>query len=326
MCPTYSVSGMWICAPGESASDMCFRVVEPEGAAAAPQSKRLLVANTHLFWDPRRPDVKAVQAALLGACITSFIDERIVREDKEEGGGRAQAQAAAGGHTPAGFPSVVICGDFNSVPHVQHEFLNARAAAFASAAEVAEDGGAAGGMSEREGGGRASQAAIPVCEEESGEGDAADTSTEGEEEEGWDDEEEDDPGIEEDKEEEEAEAYALLTTMSDGSAGRGDDAESATPGATGAAAKSPSAVWALMAEGCAPAAHPEHPASFGSSVNLPDLLTGLPPLKNAYEAHGQRVPPLTTKTSTFSGCIDHIWCSDNLEVEAVLDMPYRPGA
>jgi hypothetical protein len=34
---------------------------------------------------------------------------------------------------------------------------------------------------------------------------------------------------------------------------------------------------------------------------------------------------LTTKTSTFSGCIDHIWCSDNLEIESVLAMPYAPG-
>ena len=33
----------------------------------------------------------------------------------------------------------------------------------------------------------------------------------------------------------------------------------------------------------APLEHPEHPATFGSSCLLPDLLTGLPPLRNAYE-------------------------------------------
>ena len=44
-----------------------------------------------------------------------------------------------------------------------------------------------------------------------------------------------------------------------------------------------SAVWSLMAEGRASLEHPEHPATFGSSCQLPDLLTGLPPLRNAYE-------------------------------------------
>jgi hypothetical protein len=269
----------------------------PEGAAAAAtQPKRLLIANTHLFWDPRRPDVKAVQAALLGACITSFIDERILRGDKEEGV-VGRGQASAGGHMPTNFPSVVICGDFNSVPYVQHEFLNARAKASGGAAEDAVDGGGASGMSE--GGGQMSRAAIPVCEDESGEGDLdpAHASTE---EVGWDDEEEEDPGIEEDKEEEEAEAYALLA-MADGSAGGGGDAGSATAGAATAAAKLPSAVWSLMAEGCVPASHPEHPAAFGSSVNLPDLLTGLPPLKNAYEAHGHRVRSWESGVGDMSG-------------------------
>jgi hypothetical protein len=47
--------------------------------------------------------------------------------------------------------------------------------------------------------------------------------------------------------------------------------------------KQASAVWSLMAEGRASLEHPEHPATFGSSCQLPDLLTGLPPLRNAYE-------------------------------------------
>ena len=64
-----------------------------------------------------------------------------------------------------------------------------------------------------------------------------------------------------------------------------------------------------------------------SLLPAPDSRLPLPaPDSLPYRYPCPQAPPLTTKTSTFSGCIDHIWCSHDLEVEAVLDMPYRPGA
>ena len=67
-----------------------------------------------------------------------------------------------------------------------------------------------------------------------------------------------------------------------------EDHEGASCVGEGGIAKRASAVWSLMADGRAPLEHPEHPATFGSSCQLPDLLTGLPPLRNAYEVLRER--------------------------------------
>lgn len=64
--------------------------------------KEVIVAVTHLFWDPNFPHVKASQAELACLAINNF----------------ARREGKTG--TP-----VVLCGDFNSVPHVQPDFLPA---------------------------------------------------------------------------------------------------------------------------------------------------------------------------------------------------------
>ena len=257
-----------------------------------------------------------MQAALLGASVTAFLDERLPpagsaagATDGDDGdadgaaeGPRAGQHGGLGqGQLSAAVDSVVVCGDFNSVPFTQHEFLNRRAKEMLNqythvvSLDASGAGLCDGGVSD--GAGLA----------------AAEAAGEEEEEE---EEEEEDPGIEEEaSEHEEAAAYALL--------GNGTGDLDASDAATEAM---PSAVWALMAEGCAQASHPEHPATFGSSLHLPDLRTGLPPLKHAYAAPGATMPALTTKTNTFAGCIDHIWLSQDLQVVEVLDMPYPIGA
>lgn len=59
----------------------------------------LLLVNTHLFWDPHWPHVKACQAELACKAAAGFLAEL------------------------AAPPALAICGDFNSVPHLQPAFL-----------------------------------------------------------------------------------------------------------------------------------------------------------------------------------------------------------
>ena len=67
--------------------------------------QRLLLVNTHLFWDPHWPHVKACQAELCCSAARAFLEE---------------ACALPPGAPP---PALAICGDFNSVPHLQPAFL-----------------------------------------------------------------------------------------------------------------------------------------------------------------------------------------------------------
>eukprot|EP01039_Chlorochromonas_danica_P000380 gene380-413_t len=60
----------------------------------------IVVANTHLFWDPRREDIKAVQTAACMNAIEAFLQELHLEK------------------TP-NLP-IVLCGDFNSVPVINH--------------------------------------------------------------------------------------------------------------------------------------------------------------------------------------------------------------
>lgn len=65
----------------------------------------ILVANTHLFWNPRRPDIKVLQAAMLADAAARFLQEFYYFTT---------------------LPSDLICvlaGDFNSVPVLQPQFL-----------------------------------------------------------------------------------------------------------------------------------------------------------------------------------------------------------
>lgn len=61
--------------------------------------REVVVATAHFFWDPHWPHVKASQAELACLAIRQFTDERKVEDP------------------------VILCGDFNSVPHLQPVFL-----------------------------------------------------------------------------------------------------------------------------------------------------------------------------------------------------------
>ena len=75
----------------------------------AVTQQRLVIGNTHLFWDPYYPHVKAMQAELACAAVRAFME----------------VQALQGAAPPA----FVLVGDFNSVPRMQPAFLPASQAA-----------------------------------------------------------------------------------------------------------------------------------------------------------------------------------------------------
>ncbi|EKX53466.1 hypothetical protein GUITHDRAFT_101167 [Guillardia theta CCMP2712] len=173
----------------------CFELKGKEGQGAV---RRLGIANVHLFWDPQRPDIKLIQCALACSSFSAFMKEVQDQHGEQK--------------TP-----LILSGDFNSVRHLQTEFLR-------------------------------------------------NLSQENQEE--------------------------------------------------------FSAVWRLMAKGSVDASHPEHPSSFGSSVDMPSIANNLPTLQNAYTAGGRELPKYTTKTGFFAGCIDHIWCTQDVQVQSILEMPY----
>ena len=75
---------------------------------------RLAVGNVHLHWDPRVPHMKAAQAELAARALAAFA--------KVGGAGSALA----------------LCGDFNSVPHLQPEFLPGDLGSSLSEASIAQ--------------------------------------------------------------------------------------------------------------------------------------------------------------------------------------------
>jgi mRNA deadenylase 3'-5' endonuclease subunit Ccr4 len=58
--------------------------------------KTILVANTHLYWNPQRQDIKTMQLYAVGAALTCY--------------------AKVLGFTQANLPPLVLCGDFNAMP------------------------------------------------------------------------------------------------------------------------------------------------------------------------------------------------------------------
>lgn len=72
-------------------------------------NQTFIVGNTHLFWDPERSDVKAIQAASIGLAIQGFLDE--IR--------RNETLSAV----PTSLP-VVLCGDFNALPTLPHSSVS----------------------------------------------------------------------------------------------------------------------------------------------------------------------------------------------------------
>ena len=86
---------------------------------------RVVIGNTHLHWDPRWPHLKASQGELAARCLDEFASSTgRGTTAARRAGGRAGPVAA-----PSLLPSVVLAGDFNSVPVLQPSFLRAEAQA-----------------------------------------------------------------------------------------------------------------------------------------------------------------------------------------------------
>jgi mRNA deadenylase 3'-5' endonuclease subunit Ccr4 len=63
-------------------------------------NQSVVIANTHLYWNPERADIKVLQTAACANAIDRFITEI--------------------GCTSTNKPPVILCGDFNSFPDVLH--------------------------------------------------------------------------------------------------------------------------------------------------------------------------------------------------------------
>eukprot|EP01032_Pedospumella_encystans_P012335 gene12335-14278_t len=59
--------------------------------------KRVIVSNTHLFWDPKREDIKTMQLCGMAAALAEFM--------------------RVSGMDPAKPPPMIVCGDFNTGPY-----------------------------------------------------------------------------------------------------------------------------------------------------------------------------------------------------------------
>jgi len=77
--------------------------------------QQVLIVNTQLFWHPESPHVKALQTDLVCRAISDFLARRTASPTAEGCAG------VLGGDVP-----VVLCGDFNSVPQLQVEYLPPR--------------------------------------------------------------------------------------------------------------------------------------------------------------------------------------------------------
>lgn len=76
---------------------LLLRPVAPRGSSTEAPGPLLCVVNTHLLFNPRRGDVKLAQLAILLAEM-----DQVVRSLKARG-------------TSC---NLIMCGDFNSVPHM----------------------------------------------------------------------------------------------------------------------------------------------------------------------------------------------------------------
>ena len=90
--------------------------------------RRVLVASTHLFWDPAHADVKLAQTNRLLAEAGKFLADNALT-------------GVVAGDTDEDVP-VVIAGDFNSVPGSEvHARMLAGIAGIAGGAQRAQGGG-----------------------------------------------------------------------------------------------------------------------------------------------------------------------------------------
>ncbi len=81
------------------------------GSRTDRSSQKLLVANTHLLYNPKRGDVKLGQLALLLASLDSAARKPSQSASTSTGPGAQAAVGVKGEKYP-----VILCGDFNSEP------------------------------------------------------------------------------------------------------------------------------------------------------------------------------------------------------------------
>jgi Endonuclease/Exonuclease/phosphatase family len=82
----------------------------------------------------------------------------------------------------------------------------------------------------------------------------------------------------------------------------------------------------ILTAGTLPPSHHDHPARRHYQPRVPQLVLPVAPLRSAYVAARGRDPATTTRTATFSACLDFVFVSPSVRVLAVLDMPYPTTA
>ncbi|CAM9192310.1 unnamed protein product [Hapterophycus canaliculatus] len=264
-----------------------------EGGDAAPgqRERSITVGCAHLFYDPKRPDLKTAQCQMLFQAIDRFHKKCGVE-------GALTGEEGA----PLSPANLILCADFNSKPVVDPRFLPGPLQA-------------------------AAEARLPPA--------ASVTPPQG------------------------------SSTPSSRRPDPKNFAESTYPDTQATA----SGVYSLLSYGCVPSTHPEHPDSFiphfvrqeeekaKSRERLDDEKKMIPQsphrardpptvraahspsgdwtsgfgatLEDAYRDRGAVSPSFTTKTSAFSGIIDHVFVStgeksSGLAISGVLAFP--PGA
>lgn len=73
----------------------------------------LIVANCHIYWNPRYPEIKVIQATLI---VDALHDLRATLQRSAAG---AATSAAVRQTAPSPGPGLILCGDFNSMPVIR---------------------------------------------------------------------------------------------------------------------------------------------------------------------------------------------------------------
>lgn len=74
-------------------------------------NQTLVIANTHLFWNPEREDIKTAQVCSVGLALTHFCESC--------------------GYSKDDLPPLILCGDFNGTPsRAMNDFGSQRSALF----------------------------------------------------------------------------------------------------------------------------------------------------------------------------------------------------
>ena len=89
--------------------------LDPDGGEK--EERAITVVCAHLFYDPRRPDLKTAQMKILFDAIARFHEDCGVAADLVSGG------QAVGERSSLSLANLVLCADFNSKPVADPSFL-----------------------------------------------------------------------------------------------------------------------------------------------------------------------------------------------------------